>query len=296
MRTLVRLEFRREGDAPVITEDGVEEVLARVHASIWYPEEQLSTQQLGRLLLLARTTDRDAEGLRHSEAAAMIENDDQLPLHPHLELLAINVLVLLTQIKHDILLNSLDADRIIPLHDGSSGCWGLVTVFRNRVNVRVRSESIDRLEAATERALVALRVVAANDRSIRRGLASDQVALVPTGEDVLEVAKDGTESRTGRVHVLGRVGRLRYSLTQPAPIWLISISLALLLGSGAMQFFEATGNTDSWFTWSHSLIDKILTTAFWTTALVVVQAFRSLGRHPRMGGSGTRIYIAWKRP
>lgn len=296
MRTLVRLELRSQDAGPISTTNATTEIAARIRGSIWYPEEQLSDVHLQRLLEHARDRGGSSEGLRHAEAADIVEADQTLPHDPQERLLATNVLVLLTQIRDGIPLAELRAESIVPLHDGASGCWGIATVRRNQVNVRVRSESIERLEAATERALVALNVVADNARALQRAFASESVALVPTSDDVLEVTRDGTTNRVGRVHVLGRFGRARYSLAQPAPLWLMAISLVLLVASFGMQALQSAGATDGWLEWGHSLLDKILTTAFWTTALVVVQAFRALGRHPQLSQPGRRIYIAWKRP
>ncbi|WP_430297746.1 hypothetical protein [Sinomonas sp. B1-1] len=301
MRTLVQLvvEVRpidgKPQSAPS-TAESVRFVRDLVASSVWYPEHPLEDGLLASLIDQATKGNR-AEGLRHEEALAVVERlIGEDARDGNRVLLAANTLVLLSQVKHGLPLTALSPSQIIPLHDGIEECWGIITVQKSRVDLRVRSEDIDRLEEATERALVALNIHAANS-PYKQSNADSRELLLCTMEahPARELSKDGTESRTGRIHVLGRFGRAAYIASRPLQLTLAIAALALLVVSLVMEGFEVTLALTGWFVWWHSLIDKLFTTALWAAVLAYAGGVGEIRRHPHIRTAGKRVIISWKR-
>ncbi|WP_243073807.1 hypothetical protein [Microbacterium sp. SS28] len=265
--------------------------------SAWYPEHPLDESVVAALIDAAKEISNQKEGLRHEEALAIAERI----LGPGARVgntlfLATNTLVLLSQMKDGNPLSSLSASRVMPLHDGIEECWGMITVQRSRVDLRVRSEDVDRLEEATERALVALNIHASNSR--QKKVAADTGSfLLCTMENhpAREISKDGTESRSGKIHVLSRWGRGAYIVSRPLQLSLTIAVFALLLTTVVMQSLEVALSLTGWFAWWHSLIDKLLTTALWAAVLAYAAGIGEVRRHPHIRTGGKRVLIGWKR-
>ncbi|UFS59933.1 hypothetical protein [Subtercola endophyticus] len=287
----------------------VEWVTELLAGSVWDPGAKLEVETLAALLKRAATVAKSpgSGGLRHVEAEAIVDELD-LALSGTMQNLAVNTLVLLSQVRHGIEIGQMRPEHLIPLYDGLEGCWGLISVDRFRVDVRVRTEDVNRLEEATERLLGALEIVPDEAKSVQRALNTAHIAIVlmdHAAHPAREVSRDGGPSREGVVHVLGRLGRVGYMLRRPLPLALGLTALALLLVSLGIQLFEvltlpAAGPVvvtaeESWRVWLHSLVDKLLTTSLWAFVLAFAEQVRRMGRHPRSGSERKRVLITWGR-
>ncbi|GAA2224796.1 hypothetical protein N1031_00020 [Herbiconiux moechotypicola] len=261
----------------------------RLSSTSWIPEHRLHEGDYVKLLTLAKS---DRVPLRNGELEDRLKAVRGAAISdPRVELLAANTLDLLVQIKHGIQLDGLIANNILALADPHSGCWGLVTVDRGAVDIRVRSQEVTALREGTVNLLSVLNV---EDRLSER-------AFLSRGQDVLEVDgksiqsnRGGEEEAKGTVHVLGRLGFYFYAARRPGPIALLIISAALLAISLAMLVVGLINTSlamSQVYVWIHNTIDRIFTGALGAALVTIVTTAQSLLRYRRL--SGTRVVIDW---
>lgn len=266
-------------------------IRSKVDASVWSPSWNLTDEQLQLLIKAARGLRK--KGVTTSAATAIVRD---LGIEDRKRTLAENTLMLLAQFQHGTLLDDTHFTSLIALSNGETSCWALITVSRETVDVRVRSEDRAALQRGTGKLLALLDVVD-NQHRIRRQPGNSLVLRIRPGEvgHILMSHKDGTKVGEYRADVLGPGGRLLNALWQPLPRALLGAGVLLGVASAAFHGITIAGwpiAQDPWFPWWHDLADRIFTTVLWASAFATIQALQNVGPRWRTTRGG-QVRISW---
>lgn len=277
----------------VFQADALAYVHERTDDSVWAPSWHLTESELSLLIIEARALRARNTGITSESVAAAIVD---MPFKEKTRSLAENTLLLLAQFQHGTSLDNVLATSLIPLVNGETGCWALVTVNKNTIDVRVRSDDRSGLQAGTGKLLALLDVVASEAHIGHRQDISHVLRIRPGLDQVIRMShKDGSPVGKYKVSVLGPGGRLLDALWQPLPrtLWSVGVvlgGLSAFLQSIAIMSFLAS--PDLWFEWWHDLVDRIFTTVLWAAAFATLQGLQRVGPRWRTTRGG-QVRIEW---
>jgi hypothetical protein len=277
----------------VVHADALAYVHERTDDSVWAPSWHLTESELSLLIIEARALRTRSAGITSESVTAAIK---ALDFKEKTRCLAENTLLLLAQFQHGTSLDSVLATSLIPLVNGETGCWALVTVNKNTIDVRVRSGDRSGFQTGTGKLLALLDVVE-NDGHIRHRQDISYVLRIRPGLDhaIRMSHKDGSPVGQYKVSVLGPGGRLLDALWQPLPRTLWSVGIILGGLSALLQFITIMSfptNPNLWFEWWHDLVDRVFTTVLWAAAFATLQGLQRVGPRWRTTRGG-QVRIEW---
>jgi hypothetical protein len=282
---------RIEQSKRVSQTDAMAYIRDRVTDSVWSPSWHLSEQELAELISEARALRRT--DITSGAAVAAVQ---RLEIDEKARTLAENTLMLLAQFKHGTSLEDTHPTSLVVLADGETGCWALITVNKETVDVRVRSDDRSALQSGTGKLLALLDIVDNQHLIRRRSDVSHVLRIRPGEQGQLRMShKDGSRVGEFKVDVLGAGGRLLNALRQPLPraLWIAGVVLGGI--SALFQWIwilHWPASQDPWYPWWHDLVDRVFTTVLWAAAFATIQGLQRVGPRWRTTRGG-QVRIEW---